>query len=264
MSGRVAQLESLLARVKERAALPRPVPTLEAGSVEESPTETADELVELDEPTTGFDAPDDGMELDEPLANQSLSEPPASMEVIDELDDMDDVVMEEFDDTDIDVEPQPESGPVSAGTMDDAMEAAAHQPPLTPPPESGEEVATPHIPPRDGPTMEQLGQTISLDEGQDQNLELDEPTFAESAEEPDHQMEQHLPQSAYAQNDELRVPENAREELDRIRLGDSTPIEARVSSRPVLSTNVVEFVSASRSFEPKSFLELVDASLELE
>jgi hypothetical protein len=148
--------------------------------------------------------------------------------------------------------------------MDDAMDAAEHQPPMTPPPESGEGITSPQIPPQGGPTMEQLGQTISLEEGSRQDFELDEPILEEPREEEaQSHMEAHLPASVPSHSDQLRVPENAREELDRHRLGDSTPVDARVSTRPVLSTNVVEFVTATRTFEPKSFVDLVDASLSL-
>jgi hypothetical protein len=258
-------------------------PTLESQSFDapelDAPELDAPELdtPELDAPE--LDAPDlDAPDLDE-LEPPSLDEPaldspelededpnsasiemgaPESMDMdaLDELDDLD-----EIDEVDID-EGLPESGPVSAN-IDDAMAAAEHQPPLTPPPESGEGLTTPHIPPRGGPTMEQLGQTISLDEGRNQHFDLDEPSRDERPDPASSQFEMEIPGSIRPQAQELAAPPEAREELERHRLGDITPIEARVSTRPVLSTNVVDLVSASKSFEPKSFLELLDASLEL-
>lgn len=240
-------LEQLLTRVQERAAMPRSVARASAAEdTLEEPVETAAALA-----------------LDEPLADETgLSEP--EMDELDDLDEVDDIEVEVDELDEVEIDEQPESGPISAGTMDDAIDAAEHHPPMTPPPESGEGVTSPHIAPRDEPTMEQLGQTISLDEGSRQDFELDEPTLDEPRPEeaPTH-MEAHLPTSVAPRSADLQAPENAREELDRHRLGDSTPIQARVSARPVLSTNVVEFATASRSFEPKTFLELVEASLTL-
>lgn len=186
----------------------------------------------------------------------------APSEAVEEIDDIEDV--QEMEAVELDEPGAPESGVAApSATMDDAMDAAEHQPPLTPPPESGEEIASPQIPADPGPTIEQLGQTISLEEGKPQDFELDEPTLDEpAAESPPSEMEAEIPASAPV-SQELEVPEDAREELDRVRLGDSTPLEARVSSRPVLSTNVVEFVSSSQDFKPSTFAELVDASLEL-
>jgi hypothetical protein len=230
MSARVAKLESLLARVQTRAGEPRPVAAAAA----------AEEIDELDEavPVDEID------ELDE----------------IDEIDDLDEVELDE--------PGQPESGQVAASTMDDAIDAAEHQPPMTPPPESGEGIASPQIPAQGGPTMEQLGETISLEEGPSQDFELDEPVLDEpDMEEPASHMEAEIAPPrvvpASVPPEQIHVPENAREELERVRLGDSTPVEARVSTRPVISTNVVELVTSSRAFEPKSFLELVDSSLKL-
>jgi hypothetical protein len=199
----------------------------------------------------------ESLPLDEPLLDEPADEGPS----VDVVADIDEIDVDEFDE--VDVEPQPESGPVAAApaTMDEALYEAEHQPPLTPPPESGEEIMTPHIP-SPGPTMEQLGQTISLDEGQRHDLELDEPVLEEPLEEPPSYMEAAIP-SAPPHSDHFEVPDNAREELERLRLGDATPIEARVSKRPVISTNVVEFVTASRRSEPQTFADVVDSSLSL-
>ncbi len=236
MSARVAKLEALLARVQERANEPRPTVDMSSAHVEgeeSAPAETppTDEL----EPTS---AESDMVEIDE----------------IDEV--------QEIEDVELDEPGTPESGPIRSATpsIDDAMDDAAHQPPLTPPPESGEEIASPQIPRDDGPTMEQLGETIALEEGNRQEFELDEPSLSEP---PPPSGQAYVPASVPPSQEQLTVPENAQEELDRVRLGDSTPLEARVSSRPVLSTNVVDLVSSARKFTPQSFLELLDASLEL-
>ncbi len=244
MSAQIERLEALLARVQARAQEPRPV------QASFSPAPSLPQM-ELDDPE--FDHA--------PASTTEMT--PDSLEndvIVDDVEEFD-----EIDDFEVD-EHQPESGPVSAETMEQAMSAAEHQPPLTPPPESGEGIASPQIPHHDGPTMAQLGETISLDEGSARDFELDAPDFDDSE---THdaaaagELEADLPDSITTSDEPLSVPENAREELDRVRLGDSTPIEARVSTRPVLSTNVVELVQSSRSFEPKTFLELLDASLSL-
>lgn len=240
MSARVAKLEALLTRIQERATQPRSLGIF-AVSTEELATSS------------------------EEISSDEIEGRTEELAPIDGLDDIDDV--QEIDDVELDEKGIPSSGAVAAAeaTMDDAIDAAAHQPPVTPPPESGEELTRPQFPVSTGPTMEQLGQTIALEEGGSQDFELDEPTLDEPglSEPPKSQREEALPASSPPSQDDLTLPENAREELDRVRLGDSTPLEARVSARPVLSTNVVDLVSSAREFAPKSFLELVEASLKL-
>jgi hypothetical protein len=137
------------------------------------------------------------------------------------------------------------------------------RPPLTPPPESGEEPAAKVSIPRDpGPTMAQLGQTIALDDAGGGPLELDEPPPPPSRRGVD-QLAMSLPSRSAGYSEELPLPENARQELDRVRLGQSTEVGPTVHTRPVLSTNVVDFITAVRSHEPETFLALLDASLRL-
>lgn len=233
MNARITKLEALLVRVHQRTEEPRSLGTTAAPS-----EEVATALVE------------------------DLEEEPAPLAEIDDFDDVTDLPEVEFDEPDM-----PVSGPVSAPepTMDDAMSAAAYQPPVTPPPESGEELTRPQIPMSSGPTMEQLGETIALEEGGPQTFELDEPTLDEPglSEPPTSYVEAEIPASVPTAHEDLTLPENAREELERVRLGESTPLQARVSSRPVLSTNVVDLVSSARDFAPKSFLDLLEASLKL-
>jgi hypothetical protein len=238
MSALVGRLEALLTRVQKRASAPRPLQTATLPSDDDA----ADDLEATTEVAISLPEIDEVGEFDEGI------------------DDVPEIVDVELDEVDV-----PISGPVSAvePTMDEAMDAAEHQSPLTPPPEAGEELTRPHIPAKDGPTMEQLGETIALEEGGPQNLELDEPTLDEPtlSEPPSSHREAELPASRAP--DDLTLPENAREELERVRLGDSAPLEARVSSRPVISTNVVDLVSSARNFAPTTFLDLLEASLKL-
>jgi hypothetical protein len=164
--------------------------------------------------------------------------------------------------SELDLDEPPESGRsrVRSAEFGNDDEADGH-PPLTPPPESGEEPAPKLSIPRDpGPTMAQLGQTITLDEPSGDVLELAEPPPPPSRRGVD-QLEMSPPQMGYSE--ELPLPENAREELDRVRLGQSTEVGPTVHGRPVLSTNVVDFVSAVRSYQPETFLDLLDTSLRL-
>lgn len=268
---RINRLEALLARVTARAAEPRPV--AQAAALKSTPLEDAVPLeapLGLDEaaesppialaPALVPDAVEAGFDLDEPgLDEPDLDEPVMVDEPL-EVSDVDLAEVQEVDDIEIDdiddMEEQPESGQVASTTMDDAIDAAEHQPPLTPPPESGEGFTSPQIPQQGGPTMAQLGQTISLEEGRQRDFELDEPIA-------DDEMASGPQASATIREEDADFPEDVQEELDRMRLGKATPIEARVASRPVVTTNVVQFVSASRTFEPKSFLELLDSSLKL-
>ena len=163
---------------------------------------------------------------------------------------------------DLDLDEPPESGRSRVRGAELTDDEGDGRPPLTPPPESGEEPAPKVSIPRDpGPTMAQLGQTIALEEAAGGALELDEPPAPQSRRGID-QLAMDLPQAG-AYSEELPLPENAREELDRVRLGQSTEVGPTVHSRPVLSTNVVDFVSAVRSYQPETFLDLLDASLRL-
>lgn len=273
MSAQVDKLQALLARVQERAREPRSAPVVSSLSAVSTPE------MQLDEPDLDLSPSDEAQPVDEPqlmAEPQAMDEPQAFSESpsLGESQDLDeeDVIVDEFDDVsdlddieEIDVDELPQSGQISAESMDRAMSDAEHQPPLTPPPESGEGVTSPQIPHHSGPTMEQLGETISLEEGSAQDFELDAPDFDEEvgSGQTSGELEADLPDSLAPADEGLSVPEDARQELDRVRLGDSTPIEARVSVRPVLSTNVVDLVQSSRTFQPKTFSELLDASLSL-
>jgi len=163
MSLRIAKLEALLGRVQRRMSEPRAVdsvaPTqtfrpgpgpqdavvtndaVEAGSSDD------DEPLSLDSPSIipPSDEPDS---LDGPELVASLSPERASAPVVD-LD-----------------EQVPESGPV-VSTLEQALSQAAEGP-ITPPPESVEEpIVSPPRPSRPfgTPTLEQLGETVDLEEG---------------------------------------------------------------------------------------------------
>lgn len=168
--------------------------------------------------------------------------------------------------------------PRVASTMDEALAGAAArmEAPLTPPPESGPEPSAGptelHIPQAPArpvsvlPTTEQLGQTVSLEEGPAADFELDEP-LSETEEdllagspEAAH-LEAELPAANVGTFEQgLASPPGAREELERVRLGE---VQAQVVARPVISTNVVEFVNAGGERGAESFLALIDGSLSL-
>lgn len=174
-----------------------------------------------------------------------------------------------------DEEPPPEShsGPSrSAPNLVDAIEGAEEEAPLTPPPQSGEGLAA--VAPFTGspsqapapavPTMEQLGETIALEEGPHQEFDLGAPEEAPPVVEPvPSAYEADLPAHPSVYDAELSVPDNARAELERVRLGERSDVRAEVISRPVISTNVVEFVEADRALHPTTFGELLDLTLGL-
>jgi hypothetical protein len=219
------KLEALLGRVQQNAQAPR---TLAAGAPS-SPVEvvSSSRPLELDEP---------GMDSLSPPGRAAANE--------------------------LELDEPPESGSARVRGSEQ-LEEVDDRPPLTPPPESGEEPAPKVSIPRDpGPTMAQLGQTIALDDGGGGPLELDEPPPPPSRRGVD-QLAMSLPRASSSYSEELPLPENAREELDRVRLGQSTEVGPTIHTRPVLSTNVVDFVSAVRSQEPETFAALVDASLRL-
>lgn len=280
MSVQVNKLQALLTLVQKRAKEPR---SFAMAAVEDShdpelePVEVSTAVgAAVAAPLPDLDAPDlDEPDFDAPvLVEPELDEP--------ELDEPELDIPTSYSDEGLDLDdvPAPESGSVSRDTMDRALEEAEDAAPLTPPPESGEEFARPHVPKAAGPTMEQLGSTISLEEGNPQDFELDAPDYddEDDFEERTSQinksdiavlaarsssadtLEAELPAVDVLQ---MRSPEAARQDLERLTLGDPTPIEARVSKRPALSTNAVDLISASRSFSPKSFAELLDASLSL-
>ncbi len=176
-----------------------------------------------------------------------------------------------------DEEPPPEShsGPSrSAPNLADAISDAEEEAPLTPPPESGEGLAM-VLPqglassqaqvPSQGPTMEQVGETIALEEGPHQEFDLGEPAQqAPLVEEPvPSAYEAELPSHPGVYSDQLSVPDDARAELERVRLGERADVHAEIISRPVISTNVVDFVEADRALHPTTFGDLLDLTLGL-
>lgn len=175
-----------------------------------------------------------------------------------------------------DEEPPPEShsGPSrSAPNLVDAISDAEEEAPLTPPPESGEGLAM-VLPqglassqaqvPSLGPTMEQVGETIALEEGPHQEFDLGEPAQAPLVEElVPSAYEAELPSHPGVYSEQLSVPDDARAELERVRLGERADVHAEIISRPVISTNVVDFVEADRALHPTTFGDLLDLTLGL-
>ena len=239
-------------------------------------------------------------------------------------------------DVDIDFDDVEERPPASsqrskiASSMDEALAAAAEHeaerevPLQTPPPESGPQeapapmgMAAPAAPDVDallggeldipthanagmamasGPTPEQLGQTIDLEEARGPMLELAEQKGSEPAPVPVEELEVALPGptlvGGYDEN--LQPPPEARDELaaHRRRLEDDiapppeslaqypsvqpaayapeiVPILAaaatgpEVIARPIPLGSPESFGSVRETFRPSSFLELLDASLGL-
>jgi hypothetical protein len=243
-------------------------------------------------------------------------------------------------DVDIDFEDEDEQPPASssrkvASTMDEALAAAAEQldvehevPIKTPPPESGPQEAPPptgmsappapdvdallggelDIPTREapaalaapGPTPEQLGQTIDLEEGgAGPSLELAEHQHAAAAEAAAvEELEVALPgrDAVGGYDDGLRPPPEALDDLEahRRRMEDDiapppeslatlpsvqpgaplpeivpvqaapeAPVSPEVIARPVSAGSPETFSSVREAFRPNSFVELLDASLSL-
>lgn len=275
-TSRIAQLEELLARVQVRAREPR------RAAVGLEATFDATEAV-----TTTADLSKAGL-LEARAA--AVETAPKSLD-FEEIDDLSDV--EEVDGVDIDVEePGPASGVdrVAASSMEQALASAVDHPPITPPPASVEQLtpapplvaASPSASPRLSaspirpsgapvrPTMEQLGETVALDEGPSREFELDRPASpgssplaSEAGLSSSHHLEEHLAPVGIVDHKNLTSPPEAREELERMRLGQVATLEAEVVQRPQISTNVVDFVGAHQSFMPETFAELLDASLGL-
>ena len=111
--------------------------------------------------------------------------------------------------------------------------------------------------------MEQLGETIHLDEGPAQDFGLAAPVLeVPNLDAPAEDFEAELAASPAGSADaDLVLPADAVQELDRVRLGETA--QPQVIARPNISTNVVEFVDALGSNEPESFLALLDSSLSL-
>lgn len=178
-------------------------------------------------------------------------------------------------------------------TVDELEEVSAslddveHEIPIkTPPPESGPQSATPapavaepgavHAAESDlaaisgAPTVEQLGQTIDLEESEGPPLELAPPAEPEPPPPPEELeaslfvLESREPAVTHA------APEVMPPEVMPPEPGPASPpvqskaLEAAAVQRPAASdVVVVEHLGAPRDFRPASFLELLDASLGL-
>jgi hypothetical protein len=234
-------------------------------------------------------------------------------------------------DVDIDFEDEPEQPPASskrvASSMDEALAAAAEHeaerevPLQTPPPESGPQeapmptgIAAPAAPDVDallggeldipthagpgmaGPTTEQLGQTIDLDEARGPSLELAEQKGSDRAPAAVEELEAALPGPTLVggYDESLQPPPEARDELEahRRRLEDdippppeslaqypsvqpyapaaeivpivqAAPVGPEVVARPIPMGSPESFGNLRESFRPSSFVDLLDASLSL-
>lgn len=229
---------------------------------------------------------------------------------------------------DIDFEDEEEQPPASsqrsrvASSMDEALAAAAAQhdaerevPLKTPPPESGPQEAPVvpipsssgadvdallgqelDIPTREGagPTAEQLGQTIDLDEARGPSLELAEPAQSSVPPASAEELEVALParEVAGGYDDSLLPPPEAREDLEAHRRRQeeelapppeslaqlpslqpgpspeivpqkAAPLTPEVTQRTAPTESVESFISVREAFRPASFVELLDASLGL-
>ena len=238
-------------------------------------------------------------------------------------------------DVDIDFDDEEDQPPASsqrskvASTMDEALAAAAaheaerEDPIKTPPPESGPQeaplpsgIAAPPAPDVDsllggeldiptrevaaasGPTTEQLGQTIDLEEARGPSLELAEHQAAAAAPAPVEELEVALPgrDAVGGYDDNLQPPPEALNELEahRRRLEDDiapppeslatlpsvqpgaygaeiVPLQAaaeapsgpEIIARQAPVGSPETFSSVRDTFRPSSFVDLLDASLSL-
>lgn len=278
----VHRLEALLERVQRNAAQPRPArkaPVNGAGSAE-----AAGHLVAV-APAPAEQLAEEKILLEAaPAAREQRPEPAVpemDLAPIEEAASVDEGELLDLDapeEAATPSEPAPESSRRVAASMDEALAGVAErqEAPKTIPPESGPEPLTGVEAEfgqgrtetefghgvQQGPTTEQLGQTIQLEEGPRAEFELDEP-LAEPIEEVTAEtstLEAELPSGAGIYDQELTPPPDAREELERVRLGE---VRAQVVARPVISTNVVEFLQAQERPAAESFVGWVDASLGL-
>lgn len=278
---KVSRLKSLLERIRANAARPRRrfesavmvTPPGDGGKT--NAEELDEELVLLD---------DDIIEVSESAVPPPAESPVHAARGID------------FDDEE---EEEKESKPASsrrpiaqqaaAEELDEASAAlgdVGHEVPIkTPPPESGPQSATP--PPLSSepagvhaaeaelasanlmPTVEQLGQTLELEESAGPSLGLAQPAEPEP---PPEELEASLAVPASVREPALvpaEPPPASMPASEPAPVGPSepsppAPIEPAAVARPaVADAAVVEHVGVSPEFRPASFLELLDASLGL-
>lgn len=189
----------------------------------------------------------------------------------------------------------PEQTKLTASTAD--LQQDREVPLHTPPPESGRQITAPvqipaqGAPPRDllqvgeeisprplgpGPTPEQLGETIDLDEPLGGDLEL-QASEAPTPPPPRRDELEHEPPtgSPGAYDSSLEAPSTAAEDLVRHRAREADvrevpaalpPVAAGPSAvveRPVLDARPMEITGVASPATPRSFRELLDGSLAL-
>jgi hypothetical protein len=328
---KLSRLQELLERVRRNASAPRTVaavveepepavaavptnggaataPAEDLSAVIESAPESEVELLEdvelLDEDILDL-TPEDELEPAEAAPEAAPPEPEPAAAAADTGLEFEEEVEEEEEEL-----PVSSRRPTAAATsMDEALASAAEQidlsaneeppaPLMTPPPESGRQVATPpsdatgaaRVPealetadtsseePAEvdlpeapvGPTPEQLGETIELEVSEGPELELAAPVEPTPAPAPDA-LEAPIPASeAPGGFDRALVPPpEARAELERHRQ-EAEAREAATAGPEVVRRQPVPaealpatFSEQAQAFQPSSFLELLDASLKL-
>jgi hypothetical protein len=282
---KLSRLEDLLARIRSNAGRPRQAPEAHVSAPDgvSADDEIDEELVLLD---------DDVIEY--------TSEAPPAVALSHDIDFDDE---EEEDDVEPASSRRPKVAENMADALETAaaqLEEGVREVPLkTPPPESGPQSATPAPPPppqqigglitdsldsleppAHGPTSGQLGQTIELDEAPGPELELDVPLEPERVEEPPEELEASLPGAelggAYEASLEARHPlptlldvEEAPPTEPPPAAEPTSPESAPPPSRQVFArpmppaAQVPEFAGEFRAWAPRTFLELLDASLSL-
>jgi hypothetical protein len=331
---KLSRLQELLERVRKNASAPRPVavataaPAAVAAPAAAAPTNggaavaPADEWPEAPESIPSSEAELMDVELldedildvtpDEELEPAEVAPEPAppEPELVAAAAPVDDAPALEFE--------EPEELPASsrrptaaAASMDEALASAAEQidldapdeapaPLMTPPPESGRQVAgpasdalgAPAVPdelekaePADEepaefelpeapavPTAEQLGETIELEVSDGPELELAAPVEPEPKPAPDT-LEAPIPASeSPGEFDQALVPPpEARVELERHRqkVGPEQPAASAggpevVQRRPLPAEALpATYAGEAQAFRPNTFLELLEASLKL-
>lgn len=304
---RIDKLTNLLERIQRNRDLPRPPryvakaaiqPVAEAAPAEAPgtiPPESIEEVELLD---------DDLVEIQTVPPEAAPESPPAPR-----------VPAAAQSDFSLDFEEEEEEPPASsrrpiAASMDQALADAAERevPIKTPPPESGpQEASVPPSPELDNllhpgaseetainegiPTSAQLGNTVSLDEGEPADLEVahvvvDQPHRATPIV---HEDEAVIPQreAAGTYDSNLAPPPEAHSDLQRHAQAEARrAISEELSDVPQISKSapppaaeegvpevierphvhvrgITSIVSAAQRFQPKTFLELLDASLKL-
>lgn len=329
--GRIHKLEGLLERVQRnaqraRAAVPSPAPVEEPSS--EPELELAAPVAPSEPPLSPVDdsvdellnAPAQAPEVAARLPVETIAE----VELLEE-DDIIDITpedelappaaQEEPGAFDLDRFTEDEEPPASsrrpkvAANMGEALAGAAadleerEAPLMTPPPESGRQIATSppgplqqapppadlaalrgdqdvdellsSAPPPAGPTPEQLGQTVELGEPTAAELELEQTIAGTAPSRHEEELEVTLPGSPVAgsYDAELAPPSGARADLERRQVkaepkAEAQPAETELSSQvyqraPVAAKSPVTFVERAAASEPSTFLGLLDASLAL-